>query len=44
MEWRNVDLEAEEDKTIAKPKHRESPAIFYEKDSSKLIIYGGWSN
>ena len=45
MEWRTVNLEPEdESKKIVRPKARESPAIFYDLNESRLIVFGGWSN
>lgn len=45
MEWRSVNLEPDDDsKKIVRPKARESPAIFYDLNESRLIIFGGWSN
>lgn len=45
LEWRNVNLEPEDDtKKILKPKARENPAIFYDQQDSRIIIFGGWAN
>lgn len=45
MDWKTVNLETESDnKTVVKPKPRESPGIFYDSQDQRIIIYGGWSN
>lgn len=44
-EWKNCNLETEDDqKTILKPKAREAPAILYDSNDSRIIIFGGWCN
>ena len=40
MKWSVVALDAEDNK----PKARESSAMFYDSNESRLIVFGGWNN